>query len=343
MINIEDFAQSVQRNCHISDANYAGYYSMCVFLLKMREYYRWEKKIPLSHSLTKSEVGDWLSDRECDWHNYENETLSPIYINNRLFDPFQTEEINQILNPHGYVYSGGYGIFRKPHFFLAELQEKKIQDGHCIYVSGNEIARDLVAPPALITGNQIFIRKESLRRYIWEKIEEWRWKSDANTPMARALACYPKIDIELVLTQMCDNECNSAILHEIGEARATSLLGSEWKEMLYQLPHSELELKLRAIKDHLADSLSTLPGLVENENIPAIHFYFANFSGMRKEIYPEAIRAYNEWIDTNNMNILEKLCKIGTDRWMNIASRIKEYYLDEQIVRSENIDLLLAK
>lgn len=342
MIDIEDIASSVQLNCHISDANYAGYYSLCIFLLKMREYYRWEQQIPLSHPLTKSEVGEWLSRRECDWQQYEGEELKDLQIAGNSFDPFETTEINQILNPQGYVYSGGYGVFRKPHFFLAELEEQQVIDGHKVFISNKEIARDLVAPPAMIIEKQIFVRKESLRRFIWEKIEEWRWKSDSETPMARALAHYKRSDMEKVLTDMCDNECYSAVLHEIGEAKATSLLGSEWKEILSQLPHSQLELKLRAIKDHIADSISTLPGLLETENIAALHFYFANFTGMRREIFPEAVDAYNEWVNTSNPKVLEKVCHLGKTRWLDIASKIKQTYLQEQTVHPENLEIILS-
>ena len=342
MIDVKNIASAVQLNCHISDAKYAGHYSMCVFLLKMREYYRWEQQIPLSQTLTKSNVGEWLSKREIEWQDFENKNLQQLSVNNQSIDPFETEAINQLLNHEGYVYSGGYGIFNKPHFFLAELEDQQHIDGHTIFISNTEIARDMVAPPAMIVGKQIFIRKESLRRYIWQKIEEWRWKSDCETPMARALACYHKSDMEKVLTDMSNNECHSAMLHELGEAKATEILGNEWREILSQIPHSELQLKLRAIKDHIADSISTLPGLLESENVAAIHFYFANFTGMRKEIFPEAIEAYNEWNDTNNLTTIEKLCEIGKNRWLEIATNIKQSYLKNNSVQTENVDLLLS-
>ena len=35
-----DLIQTVQRNCHIADARHAGDYTLCVYLLKMREFYR---------------------------------------------------------------------------------------------------------------------------------------------------------------------------------------------------------------------------------------------------------------------------------------------------------------
>ncbi len=340
MVDIENLVKSVQVNCHISDAKFAGNYSLCVFLLKMREYYRWENRIPLSQALNKSDVGDWLSRRESEWADYEDRELAPLFIENQELNPFDDVSINSIINPKGLVYSGGYGIFGKPHFFLGELEEQKAVDDLQVFITNRELARDLVAPPAMIVRNRIYIRKESLRRFIWEKIEEWRWKSDPDTPMARALEHYhlSSIGVEKTLDAMVDNESDTAILHEIGEAKASEIVGPEWHEILTLLPHSGLELKLRAIKDHLADTISTLPGLLESENLPAIHFYFANFTGMRKEIFPEAVKAYNKWITSYNPTVLEKLCISGKSRWLEIADKIKQTYQSDQAVVAEHLE-----
>jgi len=60
MFNIGHLSETVQKNCHISDARYAGNYSMCIFLLKMREYYRWEHGLSLTQEIQRSKVGDWM-------------------------------------------------------------------------------------------------------------------------------------------------------------------------------------------------------------------------------------------------------------------------------------------
>lgn len=39
-------AGAVQYNCHISDARHGADYSLCIYLMKMREYYRWEQRLP---------------------------------------------------------------------------------------------------------------------------------------------------------------------------------------------------------------------------------------------------------------------------------------------------------
>ena len=65
--NLPELAGVVQRNCDISDARHAGDYGLCTFLLKMREYYRWEHELPFARSLPKDELGDWLRTREQAW------------------------------------------------------------------------------------------------------------------------------------------------------------------------------------------------------------------------------------------------------------------------------------
>ena len=39
-IMIEEVVSCVQRNCDISDANHGGHFTMCTYLMKMREYFR---------------------------------------------------------------------------------------------------------------------------------------------------------------------------------------------------------------------------------------------------------------------------------------------------------------
>ena len=77
-------------------------------------------------------------------------------------------------------------VVMKPHFFLGELVEQREFNGFTLYISGTEYARDLTAPPAMSLGATIFIRQESLRRMIWEKVEEWRWNRPENA-MRRAI------------------------------------------------------------------------------------------------------------------------------------------------------------
>ena len=101
MFNLKTLTETVQQNCHISDAQYAGQYTLCIFLLKMREYYRWEKDIPQSHALPREAVGDWLTAREEFWDSVETLPFAPLTIGNEEFAPFDAQAINEQLKPHG--------------------------------------------------------------------------------------------------------------------------------------------------------------------------------------------------------------------------------------------------
>lgn len=338
MINLGQLTHSVQQNCDISDAQFAGHYSLCTFLLKMREYYRWEYDIPLTAALSKNDVGQWLTQREQHWEELSEQTLQTLPMGEQRFDPFDSAGLNAVLTPLRYVYSGGYGPFHKPQFFLADLIRIEHHADVTFYVSGCEYARELSASPAMALGETVFIRQESLRRLVWEKIEEWRWKQNANAPLARALACYPATtDLNRTLEHITENETHTLILHELGEVKTGRLLGPRWENMLAALHNPKAEFLARAVRDHCADCLVTLPTLLAQDNRAALHFYFANFTGLRREIFPEAHSVYQRWCNGADTTEWRSLCERGVQRWNDTANLL----LDEFTHAPGNIDIYI--
>jgi hypothetical protein len=67
--------------------------------------------------------------------------------------------------------------------------------------------------------------------------------------------------------------------------------------MLGQLGSRHAELLARAVRDHLADCLVTLPTLLKREAIGSLHFYLANLSGLRRALFPALPQAYDAWLD----------------------------------------------
>lgn len=338
MLDTHALAATVQENCHISDARFAGHYTLCIYLLKMREYYRWEHGIGLTQPLPGKAVGEWLSEREAHWDNLEAQDFHPLEIQGERFDPFDSAAINRHLIPAGYIYSAGYGVYHKPCFFLAELERHEQHDATTLYISGKEYARDLAAPPAMLQGQHIFVRRESLRRFIWEKLEELGQKTE--TPMARALACYAGSDLETTLDLMSENEIETLILHEIGESQAQRILGEAWQGLLMSLPRSRGEFLLRAVRDNLADCLSTLPRLLERNNAAALHFYFTNFTGMRKELFPSVAAAYHDWLQTGSLDALQTAAAQGREHWQRVALDILQAHADHEALPEPHIERL---
>ncbi len=338
---LPELSQTVQHNCHIADALYAGDYTLCIYLLKMREFYRWERGLPYNSLLENQSVGEWLREREQLWNSLENNEFEPVIIDDEKFDPFDTDAINRALKPYELVYSGGLGLKTKPHFFLGKLHQHQEVNDYSVYISSNEYARDLTAPPAMALGQTIFIRRESLKRMLWEKLEEWRWNKPANA-MARAIKHYDfNTDVDAALDNMTENELQSALLHEIGEVEAGQWLGEDWEKMLAELPRSKTEIMLRALRDHLADALSTLPSLLEHDQVASLHFYFANLNAMRKHMYPSLLAAYHQWYENGNIKPLKQQVSQGRDHWQALAENALELYRKQGTASRKSIESLL--
>ena len=160
----QQLVATVQRNCHIADANHGADYTLCIYLMKMREYFRWEQGLDFSSKLGKDEVGDWLVDREALWLELDEADFDAIHLAGVQFDPFDADAINRSLVDQGLVYGGGQGHSGRPHFFLAHLLHHEVVEDYSLLVSGRELARDLASPPGMSLGKTIHIRRESLKR-----------------------------------------------------------------------------------------------------------------------------------------------------------------------------------
>ena len=318
-MNLGALARTVQHNCNISDARHGTDYSLCIYLMKMREYYRWEKRLPLGAALDRGPVGDWLQAREELWEQLEEEELRPLEVDGQLYDPFDADEINARLRSAGLVYSSGLGNKAKPHFVLGDLQSHRQAGGYSVYVVAEEHARDLAAPPAMTLGHNIFLRRESLRRMLWEKLESWRWTRPDNA-LGRAFACYDfENALDVSLDAMVDREIDVVLLHEQGEYEAGQRLGEGWEPMLMDLIHTPAELMARAVRDHLADCLMTLPELAHRGDDASLHFYVGNLTHMRKDLFPGLERAYDAWRCGGDTSTILDVAERGREHWERLA------------------------
>ena len=323
---LQDIIDTVQHNCHIADARHAGDYTLCVYLLKMREMYRWEQGIDFKTMLTTDDVGEWLTQREGVWDEVEKADYKPLTINGQQYKPFANDLINTLLDEKKLVYNAGLGIRCRPHFFIAELDDIIQHDDYTIYISGKEFARDMAAPAAMAQENNIFIRRESLRRVIWEILDDAR-VSGLDNPLTRAMSFYDfESDAENALTAMTETEMPYVIQHEIGEVLAGKIVGEVWNEMLDTLAKTHAEIMLRAIRDHLADSMTSLPELLRVDDPASIHFYFGNMTAMRKYLAPGLVRAYQDWHETGKLDQLELYVSNANRHWTTLSEQVIGHY-----------------
>ena len=314
---------TVQRNCDICDARHGSDFGMCTYLLKMRELYRWERDLPLGAPLGKDDVGDWLTTREAHLASLQDADFAELSIGGRSIDPFDAEAVNDAVALHGLVYSAGLVDGARPHFFLAELEgERRADTGFLLRVSGRELARCLSAPPAMTRGATIFLRRESLRRLLWEKYESWLWSRPHNA-MARALAFYPfETALNDALDAMTVAEMAVIEAHERGEYHAGLDLGEGWEAMLLDISLTPAELMARAVRDHLADCTHTLPMLLESGREPSLHLFIANLGAMRKQLFPSVVTAYQGWMETGDNAGFLDLVQRGAAHWRALALQL---------------------
>ena len=331
-------AAAIQRNCHIADARHARGMTLCTYLLEMREFYRWEAGIAPGAPLDRAAVGAWLAAREALWETLADEEFAALTIAGREYAPFDVAAINRQLLPHGLIYGAGIGRFGRPHFFLGELWRRSDHDGVVTLVSGREYARDLGALPAALQGDVIFVRREALRQWLWEKAEAWQMKRNPGA-LALALQAYGfGDDAHAALERMLDAELESVILHERGEFEAGKRLGVQWEERLACGCQRRSELLLRAVRDNLADCLVTLPSLIERAAWPSLLFWLANLDGMRRELFPAIAHIDPSKIGAGEAaGELQAIVNEGAQRFARLACRLS--MLEDDAIAALSHDL----
>jgi hypothetical protein len=313
--------EAVQTNCHISDARHARDMTLCTYLLEMREFFRWEHGLPLSATLSRATVGAWLSDREALWAGIEGAEYRRLPLGEALVDPFDAGALNRELVPHKLVYGAGVGRFGKPQFFLGTLDREEWRDGLRILVSGREHARDLAPAPAALRDGTICVRLESLKRVIWERAEAWGRKR-ADGALKSALAGYGfDADPDGALAAMASAEAETLILHELGEQRAAQELSPAWERMLAGFTRRHAELFARAARDHLADCTTTLPALLDRDATASLHFWFSGLDGVRRELFPRLVAAYESWRGGDGGRALFVAVAAGAVHWRDVCAR----------------------
>jgi len=313
---------AVRTNCHISDARHARDMTMCTYLLEMRELYRWERGIAFGTPMPQADVGAWMTQREALWSSLEEAAHVPLPLGPSAVDPFDVERANRALAGHGLVYGAGIGRFGKPQFFVGALEREERRGGVRVLVAGREHARDLSAAPAASRGGTIYVRTESLRRWLWERAEAWMGRR-ADGSLRAALDGYGFAAApDDAIARMAEAEVETLILHELGECAAGRELGPAWERMLGRLTRRRTELFVRAVRDHLADCLVTLPALLDRDAAPSLHFWFANLQGQRQALFPRITAAYARWRDGEGEAALRTAIGDGAAHWQRIAHAV---------------------
>ncbi len=317
-----ELVSKVQFNCDLSDARYAGNYTMCIYLLKMREFYRWHHGLSYGDALSMPSVSEWVRRLEDRWDAIESRPWEPVPVDGVGFDVFDADAINDRLAGRDVVFSSGIGRFGKPVFFLADCIKSREQGGLKIFVTGHEYARELSAPPAMIRGRRIFLRRQSIERMLWEAIEEWRWHRREG-PMEKVHAHYGfDRDADAALAALVDDHLEQLLLHEQGEYQAGVLLAGDWNAMLVDVASTRAENVARAVRDCLADSLAVVPQLVRDGRSELVHLYFAMRSPLARDLFPALTRDYRNWLDGGTIDALAGTARAATEHFVGVCNEM---------------------
>jgi hypothetical protein len=333
--------EAVQTNCHIADAAHAADMTLCIYLLQMREFYRWELGLAPLQPMAREAVGAWLSAREALWDGLEGQAFRALPLADGAVDPFDVQAANAALAPLGLVYGAGYTAPGRASFFLGALESAQPRDGVLLRVSGREYARGLSSPPAALQDQTIYLRREALQRWLWEKYEAWTLRRPDGA-YKRALDAHGYAqEGEQAVTRMVQQQAETLVLHELGEAQAGALLGPDWPAMRQALNDRRTELHVRAVRDLLADSLVTLPTLLQRQDAAGLHFWFANFEGLRAELAPRLLHAYEAYCAGDDGQALGRALAGGAAHWQSVCQQVLALYRAHGAAAQPHIRTLL--
>ena len=190
----------------------------------------------------------------------------------------------------------------------------------CIDTVGEEYARDVGAPAAMWSSGTIIVRRQVLKQQLWEMFEEWRWGHRAGPVSWLAEAYDLEANPDQALDRLAEEHAATALLHEMGEAKAGEALDDAWGRLLVSIAGTAAEHGARAVRDNLADCLSTLPALIESAHAARMHCYFAMFAGHRKQLFPALVDAYRLWDECGDAKGLVQASEAGRDHWAGVAA-----------------------
>lgn len=310
---------AVQANCAISDARFARELSLCNYLLAMREYFRWENDLPLDAAPPRGEVARWIAEREALWDAVEGADWEALPLGAGACDPFAARDANAALEGDRLVYGAAVGRFGKPSFFLGRLERRETRSGVDVVEVGCEYARDIDAAPAAYQDGTVVFRREAFERWLWTRTEAW--EASGGAAMGAALAAYGFADERAAaLARMAEGERETLVLHELGEHAAGQRLGEPWEAFMAANADRRVELLARAVRDLLADCLVTLPALVERGAAPSLHFWRANFGGLRESLFPRLVAAFSLWGATGRAEAIAEAAAAGRGHWERVAA-----------------------
>ncbi len=351
----DQIIRDIQYNCDISDARDHGIYSMCTMVLKLRNLYKWEHGIEPWQEAEPADLLDWIDSKEKYWQTMVEQPYRQLKLNGSLYPPEALLKINNSIKKMGLVYGCGYGRSMKAVFFVAENLEELHISGCRVFILGKELAKEMASPFAMTQEGIIYVRRESLRYFLWDQIQELR--SSCRTSFRHALLLHGVLDEKGQLAQhllkekidtIVDTELSLFIYHEIGEVLQKTLDSATLQKIIITFPASVIELACRSIKDILADThpQGLVTHLIREKRETSLSFYVGFLDGLRKMLFPEIFEAFSTFLENSDWQVVEQARAKCRKRNLELARRIKQIAAqigiksDEEVQNAFNIQIV---
>ena len=135
-------------------------------------------------------------------------------------------------------------------------------------------------------------------------------------------------ELEKRIAKIVREEIETYIHHELGEASQRRVLGRWWKALVLKVPYSRAELFLRGLKDVSSDTCRSgmLAHIIENRKAGSLGFYAALFGGFRRIIFPDMVNAYEEFLRTEDWELIEDARVKGYRKAGDYIRTLKEMF-----------------
>ncbi|MBE0448565.1 MAG: hypothetical protein IBX64_10795 [Actinobacteria bacterium] len=326
----ESIINAVKFNCDVSDARSWGYFSICGLLMSLRGLYMSENDLEPWARIDREDISKWIAQREAYWRELENEDFRDLNIRGKKYDPFDVVTINCALKGEGLVYGAGYGLFKKPSFFLADLHSSSEIYDCTIYLAKKEYAKDLFSSPGMHQGRQVFLRLVPLKKLLWDKFLDL--KANKNSRLEYAFSQYgfsadQSVDDEFERKfDEVTHKCSDIILyHELGEIMEDF---PNWSEMVLGVDTKDAELFLRTIKDLLSDTsdYGPLKRSIDERDKGGLSLCVALAERYRIKIYPEIKKAFEKFVYNEDWSLIEEARGTVYVRLVSLRDEITEAY-----------------
>ncbi len=338
-MDITEIARQVQYNCDVSDARHAGIYSICGLAMRLRDLYKWDRQLPPWKEDEAGMVLDWIGQRETLWESLENAEFEPLSIDGHQFDPFDTQAINDVLAPRDYFYGAGYAHSLKPTFFLAGIEKRQTIRNYPVWYLGRELARDLLTLPAFAQDDQVVLRTEAARMFLWDQIAYISNSSRPALAFALAACCnLPDTNekgIRQHLNTILKVQQNTYVQHELSELDEPVFDHATWRQMMADFPHTAVELLIRTLKDTLADTApqGPLAQFVTDRNKAGLGFYMAFLGGLAPHLFCELKSGFARFVQTGDWQKMAQAVTTVHDKAADYTRQIIDIYTQGCLIK----------